>query len=207
MSVKGEDMKHLKMLGLAAVSAVASPLLLGGGTASAEMTELFGGATTLSSGSPVSATLSSGTSALLTPTSGELMQTCKGSTVSGATTNATGSAVSGAISTLSWSTCINTTNTLTNGSLSITKRANSDDGTVSGIGSRVTVLVFGFLDCVYGTGTGTHLGTLTGVTSGNATLAINAVLNLQEGSFGCPDTTMWVANYTVTTPAALNVGS
>ena len=199
-------MKHLKMLGLAAIAAAALTAFLGAGTASAETTELFGGATTLSSGSTISSSLESGSSAQLSDTSGELADTCKGSTVEGKTTNTTGSNVGGSINTLDWANCTWTTNTLANGSLSITKKASSNDGTVTGSGSQVTVQVFGFLDCTYGTGAGTHLGTLDGVTSGNATLAINAVINLESGAF-CPETTKWVANYVVTSPTSLNVGS
>ena len=200
-------MKYLKMLGLAAVAAAALTAFLGAGTASAESTELFAGATTLSSGATIDSSLTTGTSALLSDTSGELADTCKGSTVEGKTTNTTGSPITGSISNLTWSTCAFTTKTITNGSLDITKIAGTNDGTVTGTGSEVTVLVFGFIDCVYGTGAGTHLGTLDGVTSGNATLDIKATINLVSGGFGCPETTKWVANYTVTTPAALNVGT
>jgi hypothetical protein len=200
-------MKHLKMLGLAAIAATALMAFLGAGIASAETTELFSGATTQGANTVIKSSLSSGTSATLSDTSGELADTCKGSTVEGKTSNATGSPVSGSISSLTWSTCTFTTNTITNGSLSITKKSGTNDGTVTGNGSVVTVVVFGLFDCLYGTGAGTHLGTLDGVTSGNATLAINATV-LEQGShkFGCPETTKWVANYTVTSPTTLNVG-
>lgn len=199
-------MKHLKMLGLAAVAAAALMALVGAGTATAETSELFSGATTLSSGTTIKSSLKAGTSALLSDTSGELADTCKGSTVEGKTTNTTGSPVTGNISTLDWNECNWTTTTLVNGSLSITKIAGGSNGTVSGSGSKVTVQVFGFLDCIYGTGAGTHLGTLDGVTSGNATMTINATVKLQEGAF-CPETTKWVATYLVTSPTGLNVGS
>ena len=167
---------------------------------------LLGGGSTVNSGATITSSLTSGTSALLTDTSGETADTCKGSTVGVTTTNTTDSPVAGFISTLFWSSCTWTTESLTNGNLAITKNAGTNDGTVTGTGSRVTVMVLGFLHCVYGTGEGTHLGTLDGVSSGNATLAINATIQLREGKF-CPESIKWVANYVVTSPTALNVGS
>jgi hypothetical protein len=171
-------------------------------------TELFQEATTLEKGASLSISRTAGTSGLITDTSAELADTCKGSTASGKTSSTTGTEVTVALESLTWSTCTFTTTTLTNGSLSITRKAGTNDGTVTGIGSVVTVVVFGLFDCKYGTGTGTHLGTLDGVTSGNATLPINAVIKEQgTHTFGCPETTKWVANYTVTSPGGLNIGT
>lgn len=204
-------MKHLKMLGLLAVAATALLALVGVGTASAHPTELYTGHTTANSGLTLHAVLDTGTTALLTDTSGELADTCKESTVNVKTTGkATEEGeIHGEIETLTWGGCTWTTKTLTNGSLDITDigDVNGDgqgDGTVTGTASRVTVQVFGFLDCVYGTGAGTHLGTLTGSTAGHATMDINATVKLQEGAF-CPETTKWVAKYEVTSPTGLNV--
>ena len=68
---------------------------------------------------------------------------------------------------------------------------------------KVYVEVFGFLDCIYGT-KASHLGLLTGSTASHARVEINGVIPLVTGAF-CPETTKWVANYTVTTPTGLNV--
>ena len=201
-------MKKFKMLGLAVFATAAITSLLGAATASAETTELFSGVSTLSSGQVITASLASGTSATLVDTSEGLVDTCKGSTVSYKTTNTTGPQVNGSISTLDWTNCTFTTTTLVGGGLAFTKRAGTNDATVSGSGTEVTVLAFGFIDCIYGTGSGgTHLGTLDGVSSGNAVVDINATINLQTDEFGCPETTKWIATYTVTSPTALNVGS
>ena len=77
-----------------------------------------------------------------------------------------------------------------------------EKGTVLGKGSKVTLSVFG-VSCVYGTGEGTTLGTIS---SGEApVLAINATLPRIEGGFLCPSTGTWTANYVVTSPHALYI--
>jgi hypothetical protein len=204
-------MKHLKMLGLAAVAATALMAFIGVGTAAAGPTELYAGHVTQEAGLTIHSTLAVGTSAKLSDTSGELADTCKGSTVHGTTSNTTAAQVTGEIKSLTWSECNFPTVTLTNGSLDITYVGDQNgdgqgDGTVTGTGSVVTVKVFGLFDCKYGTGAGTHLGTLFGTTAGTTTLSINAtVLEQAPHVFGCPETTKWVANYTVTSPLGLNV--
>jgi hypothetical protein len=50
--------------------------------------------------------------------------------------------------------------------------------------------------------TSTQIGTLTGATSGNATMDINGVL-----SAGICGDAVWTANYTVTSPAPLTVSN
>jgi hypothetical protein len=198
-------MKHLKIHSLAAIVATALMAFLGAGTAAAESTELFSGGSTASSGAATKYSLFSGTFLIFSNTSGEVITTCNG-TIETKTTNTTGTSVSGNISTLDWTTCTFPTTTLSNGSLSIASKAGTNDGTVTGTGSKMTIEAFGLFDCVYGTGAGTHLGTLDGVTAGNARLPVNAAIILQEPKFGCPETAKWVANYTVTSPTALNVG-
>lgn len=181
----------------------------GTGGGGEENTELFEGGTTLEKEAALNLTLTSGSSALQSDTSGELADTCKGSTVGGNTTSTTAGEITLAIETLDWSSCTWTTTTLAKGSLDIkyVGDINGDgqgDGTVTGTGTEVTNQVFGFLDCVYGTGAGTHLGTLTGSAAGHATISINAMIKLVSGAF-CPETTKWVASYTVTSPTGLNV--
>lgn len=51
------------------------------------------------------------------------------------------------------------------------------------------------------TGTGTHMGTLTGVKEGHATLHIDAIKNC---GFFMPSAT-WGATFTVTSPTGLGV--
>jgi hypothetical protein len=206
-------MKHLKMLGLAAIAAAALTAFAGAGTASANSTELYTGHATQGAGLTLHMTLKAGTSLVVNDTSGELNKTCKQSTVAAKTGQVTvvNGEISAAIESWTLGECTFPTATLTNGSLDITSVGdiNGDglgDGTVTGTGTDWTTLVFGLFDCIYGTGAGTHLGTLLGSTSGNASLSINAVINeTAPHRFGCPETTKLVANFTVTSPVGLNV--
>lgn len=169
-------------------------------------TELFSGSTALEKGATFDASLKSGSSAVLTDTSGGLTDTCEESTASGNTANTAGAQVSINLEALTWGECTWATTTLSTGNISVTNKG-SGNGTVSGSESVVTVKAFNLVDCFYGTAGGTHLGTLDGVKEGHATLTVNAVINEQEPKKAlCPDTTFWQALYTITTPTGLNVG-
>ncbi|HEX5594125.1 MAG TPA: hypothetical protein VFX35_12355 [Solirubrobacterales bacterium] len=196
-------MKHLKMLGLAAM-AIASVMAFSAASASA--TELYSGATTLPSGTTLTSSLSG--TASLTTTSGTVLDTCTGGGVTGKTTTAGGGEKVNVVGSVekagvTWSGCTKTTDTLEGGTLEIAWKEGKN-GTVTGKGFKVTVEMvaeFGGT-CSYTLGTvGTNLGELKGVTGEkeHATLAINAIVNGASGnSFLCPADTKWVANYTVT---------
>jgi hypothetical protein len=198
-------MKYLKMLGLAAVAAMAL-MAFGAGTASA--TTLFTNSTktvSYASGTEISASLTKGTSATLTGPEKETLDTCTGSTVTGKTSATSATQLSGNISALTWSSCSNPTNTVALGSLSI-EWTSGTSGTVRGKSTEVTVSgIFG-VSCTYGTGTGTHLGTITGGTEPKLNIAAVGLVKT-AGSFVCPSTAGWDAEYTVTTPHALYVGA
>lgn len=191
-------MKHVKILGLAAVAAMALMAFVASSASATVLTSPAG--TKLPAGTVIEATLNG--SAVLEETTGPTLDTCTASTVSGKTSAESGTPLTGNIETLDWGTelsCTAPTHTLVNGSLSV-EATSGGNGTLSGSGSKVTVGIFG-LSCIYGTGTGTALGTVTG---GNpATVTINAVINLIEGGIGCPKTTRWTATYTVTKPNPL----
>jgi len=207
-------MKYLKMLGLAAVAAMALTAFLGAGTASA--TELYKYTTpsnndTLGVGTVLESTLETGTSALLRDTLGGANDTCTSSVVKG-TIEAAGGVVphpNGKISSLTFTGCSHTTTVMKNadgffGSLEIQSIAGTTNGTVISKESRVTVksTIFG-LSCVANTGAGTTIGTLTGAKSstGKATMDINGVITLEGG---CGDST-WTGSYEVTNPVGLTV--
>jgi hypothetical protein len=194
-------MKYMKMLGLAAVAAMA--LMAFAGTASA--TELYSGATTLKAGTVIDASLTG--SAILETTGGTVLNTCTGGTVKGKTANNGGPAetVKGNIEELTWTGCTRETITTKPGALEIHHIAGTKDGTVIGSGSEVTINGLFGTSCVYGTGPGTHLGTLKGTTAGDATLAIKATVPLTIPNWLCPSTAVWNANYTVTQPTPLHV--
>lgn len=186
-------MKYPKMLGLTAMALMA----FGTGSASAA-SHLYSTGVQVSAGTVLDLTLAAGTSSALTTTDGKtLVTTCTGSTIAGAVTYPAGGDAAISISSLTWSGCSSTTDTLTNGSLSI-----SSTGTVTGSGTVVTKN-FGGVSGRYGTGAGTHLGTLN-----TGKIAINTILNEQEPkSFLCPDTVKWVATYIVTSPHDLSAGA
>jgi hypothetical protein len=189
-------MKHLKMLGLAAIAALGLLAFVGAGTASADLYTDAGKTIKYKTGTTVNATLASGKSASLKSGS-TTIATCTGGAVHGKTTNETGT-VSGNVESLTWTGCSQTTHTIANGTISITS-----GGSVSGKGNQVTLGVFG-TSCTYGTGEGTTLGTLS--SGAEPKLVINANIPRIAGGFLCPSTGTWEAEYIVTEPHALTVG-
>jgi len=189
-------MKYLKMLGLAAVAAMAL-MAVTAGSASATTLEIKG--VTQNTAVTIKASLKSGTSAILKDTAGISSNTCTASSVEGKSeapfSNAT---VTGAVSTLTFSSCAREPVTKdAGGKLHITWTSGTN-GTVTSSGAEVTTgSPFGTLNCK--TNAGTHLGTLTGVASGNATMTINAALSCSGIS------SKWEATYVVTTPEGLGV--
>jgi hypothetical protein len=105
---------------------------------------------------------------------------------------------SGKLTGLAFASCgIATVEVLANGSLEV-----AAGGAVTGRGTQVTTAVFG-TSCVYGTGTGTSLGTLKGGTP--ATLQLSANLPKISGGFLCANPAKWTGKYAVTTPSTLVV--
>jgi hypothetical protein len=196
-------MKHLKMLGLAAIAALGLMAFVGAGTASATtLSTDAAGTTKYAANQEIHATLKTGTSALLETTGGAEIATCTGSTVKGTIGTATGTWVTGNIAALNWEGCSQVTNTVNTGSLEIMQTV-GNAGTVVGRGSNVTLGVFG-VSCTYGTGEGTTLGTING--GAEPELVINAVLARSAGNtLLCPASGRWTATYIVTTPHALNI--
>jgi hypothetical protein len=195
-------MKYIKMLGLAAVAAMA--LMAFAGTASA--TDLTSPAGTVYEGEIVATAESS-----LTLQAGFSTVTCTESTVAG-TPNSFGATVSGPITTLDFSNCPETTVTPEKnaegnyGTLSIAVDKKGPNGNLSGSGSRVKIVKSG-VTCYYET-SNTPLGTLTGssTTGKTATMDINATLKRGTGSsFFCASEALWSGSYVVTTPHFLDI--
>ena len=206
-------MKYVKMLGLAAVAAMAVMAFIGASSASATV---FCSVTQtpcpVASKWPVNTvidfSLKSGTSAKLVTTTGETLDTCTGSTVKGPVTNA-GSSTTTVVGTvaktdLTWSSCTFPTTTTQGAGLEVHHIPGTDNGTVTASGEfRVTIQTFFFGSCVYGVTAGAHLGTLTGTTATNthAVFHANAVAKKLVGSeAACPETSKWTAEYTQTEP-------
>lgn len=202
-------MKYLKMLGLAAVAAAALMAFVGAGTASANGRLCSTKPEPVTShctspwatGTIIEFSLKSGSSAKLTDTSGNTLDTCTGSTVKGSlVSNATASTATGTITTLGWSGCTVTTDTIENGSLTIT--AEDDNGNAIVIEHEKTnVTVNVFSSCNYGVEAGTQIGTIHEGIGTSAIFTANATAKKLGGGFLCPETTKWVAEYVLTTPS------
>ncbi len=191
-------MKHIKILGLAAVAAMA--LMAFASTASAT-TLTTGAGAKVTTGTTIDFSIPAGGSALLVNTKGEALDTCTESTVKGKTTNegGTGVAVKGNVETLTWGNCTFTTKTITANGLQVNGTAS---GNVSATGTfEVTINTVLFGSCIYGVTSGTSLGTLA-----SGTFTANAVAERFSGSaFACPETSKWTGSYTATEPAGLKV--
>jgi hypothetical protein len=192
-------MKHLKMIALAAMA-----LMAFAGSASA--TVIKSGTTTLGTGTEIKASVAAGGTARLTTTEGTVLNECTESTLVGKTSNTGGAAetVKGTVAAgaLNWSGCNSTVDTLEGGELEIHHVAGTTNGTLTAKGFTITV-TGPFGSCVFTAGAGTDMGTLTGSTTGNATMDVNAVVTKTSGL--CPNSARWVARYTVTSPTKLNV--
>jgi hypothetical protein len=185
-------MRYLK--GSAAAAMAAASLLGLLGVASASAAELYSTGVTAKAGTSVDASLELGTTLTWTYTDGRVFQTCSQATFEGDIDSYNGGDVTEGLDHLSSSGCSHTTDTLTNGSISI-----SASGTVSGKGSVVTANTG--VTCRYGTGSGTTLGTLT-----TGKISIKAVINEQEPkAFLCVDTIIWEGDFVVTNPHDLAI--
>jgi len=192
-------MKYLKMLGLGALAATALTAFAAS-TASATTLEI--GGVPQNKEVTISASLKTGTSAVLRTTGEAFANTCTESTVHGETTapytNTT--YVTGPITTLTFDKCTEEPVTVDKPGKLYVHWESGTNGTVFSEEAEVTVPTpFGKVNCK--TGTGTKIGTLTGVASGNATMHINGVLNC---GFLLPSA-VWTGTYTVTSPSGLGV--
>jgi hypothetical protein len=198
-------MRHVRMIGLAAMVAMAFTAALGTGLASATELYRFGAPAngTLGVGTPIDGSLKAGTSLFLKDTFGLDATTCTGSELGMKTESAGGEAShpSGKASTLAFSGCSSGAPTVhAKGSLQIQHIAGTTNGTVTSSGMEVTFpSVFGTRNCK--TGAGTDIGTLAGAydEESHATLNVNAILDCSGISIRL------LGTYTITTPTGLNV--
>jgi hypothetical protein len=207
---QGEKMKYVKMLALAAVAAGALMAFVGAGTASAGvLCSTTTGTKPCPAGqrwpnkTPIVMSIPSGSKAVLVDTTGEELDSCTGSEVSGEITNEGSETeeVEGSVSSLTWSSCTFPTTTLETGPIKVDKIAGSSNGTVTAVKQfRVTINTIFFGSCIYGVTAGTSIGDLT---EGNPGIFhAKAVAEKFSGSsLACPSTSNWTGTYTVTKPA------
>jgi hypothetical protein len=136
----------------------------------------------------------------LTDTGGFFTNSCTASTIEGTTSTFTGTAVGGPYSAMSFSSCKEEPVVVDSpGSFSVEHISGTTNGTVSSSNAKVTSpSPFGKLTCVTSS-TGTDMGKFTGVSSGNATMDLNAVLSC--GAI----TVKLTATFVTTSPAGLGV--
>jgi hypothetical protein len=197
-------MKYLKMLGLAAVAAMALMAFIGAGTASATTLDKEG--VVQNKSVSIIATLEAGSSATLVDEGGSTTDTCHTSEVQGATEPPyTAASVGGAISHLTFGECSHTTKVLKNGKLSVSWIKGTNNGTVTSSEAEVTVVstVFG-ISAICKTGAGTDIGTITGAatSTSHAKMDITAKNVLDCGILG---KSSWTGTYIVTSPTGLRV--
>jgi hypothetical protein len=215
-------MKHLKMLGLAAVAAMALMSLFGVGSASAANTTLCSTntnpctGTTYGVGTTIHATLAKEhEGGIVTLVAGFATVECTTSTVHGKIEDfsATGTPT-GKISTMTLESCENgcVVKVLANGSLEITTETAgtaNGNGRLMGKNTQLTVTCAG-VSCMFGTlAGGTLLGTVKG---GNPALLIGksnlAYIAGDSSNFICTvgsGTGTWTATYNITEPKPLFV--
>jgi hypothetical protein len=202
-------MKYLKMLGLAAVAAMAL-MAFGAGSASANTTICE---TTVApcpagwaveGGDTLDATLTG--TAILETTTGAVLDTCNAGTVKG-TVSGTGVATTPtgtvAAAGLTWGpTCTRTTDTLEGGSIQI--HANADHtGAGKARGFNVTVSTVAFGSCTFGLPAGEYssMGTATSGTPG--VIHINTLISKIAGA--CPNQVRATATFNLTSPSTATV--
>lgn len=209
-------MKYVKMLGLAAVAAMALAAFAGAGTASA--TELCStntspcSGTKYLSGTKVAASLKTGTTAVLTAGFGSV--SCTKSSMAGSTST-NGSAtetVKGSITSLTFEGCTgpfgeSCTNPKAEGLPYAAEihATGGGNGTLTVSGAKVVVECGFTVNCRFSVAT----ASLT-VTGGNpnATAAASKIALTPEsipGHENCPTSATWTATYTVTAPSPLFV--
>ncbi len=204
-------MKYVKMLALAAVAAGALMAFVGAGTASAGvLCSTTTGNNPCPAGqrwpkkTPIVISVPSGSKAVLTDTTGEELDSCTGSELSGEITNEGSETeeVEGSVESLTWSGCTFPTTTLETGPIKVDRIAGTSNGTVTAVKQfRVTINTIFFGSCIYGITAGVSIGDFTEGKPG-VFHAVKAVAEKFSGSnFACPSTSNWTGTYVVTKPA------
>ena len=204
-------MKYLKMLGLAAVAALALMAFAGAGSATASTlckTKVEPGQkcpTEWRWGKPLNLKASLAKESSTELLAGSLLETCTESSITAEMTNEGSETenVAGEVKAegLTWGGCTNATKTTEGGTIEIEANAETEangNGKVKTKGFKWTIFTFG-VTCLYGGGNGITLGTYTEETKH---IDVNTTVLRQSGSsFICPATVTWRAAYVITEPA------
>ena len=189
-------MKHLKILGLAAVAAAALMAFAGAGTATAD--ELCSEAPTgsMCPGTSHITTITAsqvGTRALTT-TGGAALVECTGGDIHiTISSDGTGTSdVGGTVNSLGFTGCNHTVTTIQPGTATASHGANGGT-TLSSSGGEVTTAILG-VSCTYGTGASTDLGEV----NTNGEISFSVGVTKTAGSGLCPATATWDGVWQVT---------
>jgi hypothetical protein len=201
-------MKHLKMIGLAAVAVVALMAIAGAGTASATVicdTNTNPCTSKWASETQLEFHVKTGTVGKWGTTAGETLVECtegllKGRPSAGGATATVKMTVPA--SDFNWNSgCSGVeTKTLEGGTLEIHAISGTGNGTVTATGFTFTTTLFGS-SCTYGFLTTTDMGVLTGNGTGNAVLDINTTFSKKEGSIICPTSLAWKEEFAQVLPS------
>lgn len=202
-------MKYLKMFGLAAILAMAFSAYLGAGSASATVlcttkVSPCGAGWDEVAGTIIEASLVG--SAILEDTAGNKLDTCLAGTDKWEVTNTGGAGKNVGQKTLelTFGNCTGPAKAVVLGTDEDEYIEGTDDGTVVDKGTEITETSSG-VSCVYGTGTGTDLGTWNGGESEEDALEINAALTKTSGGFLCPSSAKWTARFKITKPKNISI--
>ncbi|HSC21757.1 MAG TPA: hypothetical protein VLC07_08510 [Solirubrobacterales bacterium] len=200
-------MKHLKMLGLAAIAVAALMAFLGAGTASATVICKNNLSTEKCSEPYLKGTVGTASaedSIKVTGPFSLLIDTCAESTVTGTQNNNGGptEAVTSTLTSLTFGKCTRPTTVVSPGTGSLQWIAGTDNGTLTTSGTTVVIHeIPGFGTCAYVT-SNTKIGTATGGNPG--TLDLSATIPSETS--GCPSGTL-SGHYVATSPTAAWVTS
>ena len=207
-------MKHLKLVGLAVVAAMAV-IGVGGGTASATVlcTSSLSpcppeSKITTTFDSAILADIRTGTSMELRDTNGQIFSTCTGGTLTLKVSKAGSATETPVLSSTggeAWKGCGITP--LAAGSFEVHQIAGTQKGTVTATGFEVT-FGSGLGDCTYTSGTAQDMGLLT--PSGLAEMAVldvSMVLTWKAGGFCAGQDFRWLAEMMITQPKPLYVSA
>jgi hypothetical protein len=204
-------MKHMKILGLCLLGALAAMALVGTGTASATKlcsvnTSPCPAGNTYGKGTSIKAQLPAGTNSVMS--SGFVTITCSSSTMSGKTTSEGGAgAVTGEISSVTWKNCTSGLGSCTASALNtpwkveVSGSGGSGTMTVNKPGGKFTC---GGVTCEYEASKAS-----VSATGGNpATIKASGVsFSKIGGSFLCSSSASWTSTYEVTSPKPLFIVS
>jgi len=198
---------YAKILGLIAIAVAA--LMVSAGSASATTGTDSAEGSPVETGDPFHA-VSEGSTTL----DGTVNITCKSSTVQGdiESPGSPTTTLQAKLTIFTFEECGNTTITIVNtGTMEIhtdTPEVDDGNGILTSTGVEVTVLthnVLGTVHCLYVTEE-TSVGTLTGSSTGTATLDIGSSgIQRLATDFGCGNSSVWTGSYAVTAPDYLYI--